>query len=75
MVGLALPFLRAHQTGGIEAARESLRALVEALRAIALLCGASSLAALRAAPRVIEQPLASHLAQLSRVPVSGAVAR
>jgi len=65
---VGLPVLRAHQQGGLEAARAALRELISSLRAIVLLCGAKDLAALRAAPRVIEQPLASHLAQLSRVP-------
>ena len=65
-VGLALPVLRAHQSGGLEGAREAIRVIVESLRAICLLCGAKDPKALRESPRVILEPLASYLSQLLR---------
>ena len=66
VVGLALPILRAHQAGGLAGAREALQEIVESLRAICLLVGAKDLAALRIAPRVIEEPLSGWLKQLDR---------
>jgi len=64
VVGFALPMLRAHQTGGIDAAREVLQSFIEALRAICLLTGSKDLAALRTAPRIMKEPLTGWLRQL-----------
>ncbi|HET9754216.1 MAG TPA: type 2 isopentenyl-diphosphate Delta-isomerase [Myxococcales bacterium] len=57
VAGFALPLVRAHQEGGIEGARASLRAAVGALRAACLLCGAADTAALRASRPMILEPL------------------
>lgn len=67
VAGFALPMLRAHQQGGIEAARGELRACVAALKAACLLCGAKDLAALRAQRKVLLEPLASFVAQLDEL--------
>jgi isopentenyl-diphosphate delta-isomerase len=52
-VALALPFLRAYAAGGVDGALEAAQQLVTTLRAVTLLTGARSLAALRQAPRVL----------------------
>ncbi|GAC1344683.1 MAG: type 2 isopentenyl-diphosphate Delta-isomerase [Myxococcales bacterium] len=64
VAGFALPMLRAHHRGGIEAARAELRGCIAALKAACLLCGAKDLAALRARPKVLLEPLAGWVAQL-----------
>jgi isopentenyl-diphosphate delta-isomerase len=50
-VSLALPFLRAHREGGLPGLLQAGERLVESLRALCLLTGSESVAALRAAPR------------------------
>ncbi|HXV36955.1 MAG TPA: type 2 isopentenyl-diphosphate Delta-isomerase [Myxococcota bacterium] len=60
-VGLALPFLRAFASGGVPEVLNATAALVESLRSIALLVGAASLDALRAAPRVLGAELRSWI--------------
>ena len=52
-VGLALPFLRAFAAGGTAEVLNAAAGLVESLRSIAMLVGAPSVEALRAAPRVL----------------------
>jgi isopentenyl-diphosphate Delta-isomerase len=64
VVAVARPLLLAHHDGGIDGARRELRAWIDALRAACLLTGSRDLGALRAAPRVVLEPLASWLAQL-----------
>lgn len=64
VAGFALPMLRAHQQGGIEAARAELRGCVATLKAVCLLCGAKDLAALRARRPVLLEPLPAWIAQL-----------
>jgi len=61
VAGLALPMVRAHQKGGVEAAREALKAHVDALRAAFLLCGARNVTALRASRPVVLEPLRSFI--------------
>jgi isopentenyl-diphosphate delta-isomerase len=51
--GLALPFLRAFAAGGTAEVLNATAGLVESLRSIAMLVGAPSVEALRAAPRVL----------------------
>lgn len=53
LVGLALPFLRAFARGGAREVDEEGRRLTEAVRAMMLLSGAPSVAALRDTPRVL----------------------
>lgn len=64
VAGFALPLVRAHQSGGIEAARAELRGAAFALRAACLLTGSRDLAALRASRPVLLEPLRSWLEQL-----------
>ena len=65
VAGLALPLVRAHQQGGVEAALDALRSVIAGLRAACLLCGARDLAALRASPRILLEPLQSWVEQLA----------
>lgn len=65
VAGFALPLVRAHQSGGLEAARAELRGIVVALRSICLLTGSRNLAALRASKPVLLEPLRSWLEQLA----------
>ena len=65
LAGFALPMVRAHQQGGIEAARETLRNAIHALRAAYLLCGARNAAALRASRPVVLEPLKSWIEGLA----------
>ena len=64
VAGFALPMLKAHQRGGVEAARAELRGCVTALKAICLLTGSRDLAGLRASRPVLLEPLQSWVAQL-----------
>ena len=57
IAGFALPVVRAHQQGGVEAARAVLQTAVAALRATFLLCGARNLVALRASRPIVLEPL------------------
>src|SRR5260370_25587629 len=57
VAGFALPMVRAHQQGGVEAARATLRAIIAAPPAAVLLCGARNLVALRATRPVLLEPL------------------
>lgn len=66
--GFALPMLKAHQQGGLEAARAELRGCIAALRAACLLTGSRDLAALRARGAVVLEPLSSWLSQLRDAP-------
>lgn len=65
VAGFALPMVRAHQQGGVEAARATLRGAIDALRAAFLLCGARNLVALQASRPVILEPLKSWIEGLS----------
>ena len=65
VAGFALPMVRAHQQGGAEAARATLRGAIDALRAAMLLCGANDVAHLRATDPVILEPLKSWIEGLS----------
>jgi isopentenyl-diphosphate delta-isomerase len=67
VAGLALPLLRAHQQGGLEAARATLRGTIAALRAVCLLTGARDLRALRQVRRVVLEPLSGWLRELGGV--------
>jgi len=60
-VGLALPFLRAFAAGGTAEVLDTTAGLVESLRSIAMLTGASSVEALRAVPRVLGPELRTWL--------------
>ncbi len=66
VAGFALPLVRAHQDGGVEAAQRVLRSAVAALRVACLLTGARNLVALRASAPVLLEPLRSWVEQLSR---------
>jgi len=68
LAGFALPMIRAHQRGGIEAARSELRAAVEALRAACLLVGARDVQGLRSSRPVVLEPLRSWISQLEPPP-------
>lgn len=65
VAGLALPLVRAHQNGGVAAAREALRSVIAALRAAFLLTGARNAVALRASRPVILEPLKSWIEGLA----------
>ena len=66
VAGFALPLVRAHQQGGIEAARAAFKAILTALRAAFLLCGARDKAALRASRPIVLEPLKTYIEGLSR---------
>src|SRR5207248_2304838 len=59
LAGFALPMVRAHQGGGIDAARAALHGAIAALRAACLLVGARDVQALRASRPVLLEPLPS----------------
>lgn len=61
LAGLALPFLRAHASGGSAALLSTAMQLTEELRAVSLLCGVARVDELRAVPRVLGPELASWL--------------
>jgi isopentenyl-diphosphate delta-isomerase len=61
VAGVALPFVRAHHEGGIEAARALLQGFVASLKSALLLCGAKDAAALRASRPIILEPLRSWI--------------
>ena len=65
VAGFALPMVRAHQQGGVEVARETLRNAIHAVRAAYLLCGARNSVALRASRPVVLEPLKSWIAGLA----------
>jgi isopentenyl-diphosphate delta-isomerase len=65
IAGFALPLVRAHQQGGIEAARAALSGLLSALRSALLLCGARDVAALRASRPVLLEPLRAWIEGLA----------
>ena len=65
VAGFALPMVRAHQQGGVEAARAALHGFIEALKAAFLLCGARNLVALRASRPVILEPLKTWIEGLA----------
>jgi isopentenyl-diphosphate delta-isomerase len=65
VAGFALPMVRAHQQGGVEAARATLQGAISSLRAAFLLCGARNLVALRASRPVILEPLKSWIEGLA----------
>jgi isopentenyl-diphosphate delta-isomerase len=62
LAGLALPFLRAHESGGSAGASALAERLSEGLRALMLLLGARSVAELCAVPRVLGPELSAWLA-------------
>jgi isopentenyl-diphosphate delta-isomerase len=62
MAGLARPVLQAYVRGGRAGALTFLDGVEAELRAVMLLCGASSIAALREAPRVVGPALARWIA-------------
>ncbi|TMB06757.1 MAG: type 2 isopentenyl-diphosphate Delta-isomerase [Deltaproteobacteria bacterium] len=68
LAGFALPMVRAHQGGGIDAARAALHGAIAALRAACLLVGARDVQALRASRPVLLEPLPSWIAQLEPPP-------
>lgn len=53
LAGMALPFLRAQQAGGLEALEEALLPVVASARAVCLLTGSKTLAELQRVPRVL----------------------
>ncbi len=61
VAGFALPLVRAHQQGGVEAARETLRNAIHAMRAAYLLCGARNSVSMRASRPVVLEPLKSWI--------------
>ena len=68
LAGFALPMVRAHQRGGVEAARTELRSAIEALRAACLLVGARDIQGLRSSRPVVLEPLRGWIAQLEPPP-------
>jgi isopentenyl-diphosphate delta-isomerase len=68
VAGFALPMLRAHQKGGVDAARAELRGAIAALRAACLLVGARDVQALRSSRPVLLDPLPGWIAQLEPPP-------
>ena len=56
-VGIARPMLQAHVRGGRAEAERFITQLEREIRAVMLLCGASSVAELRNVPRIIFSPL------------------
>lgn len=66
VAGFALPLVRAHQQGGVQAARQVLSAAIAALRAAMLLCAARDPSVLRASNPVLLEPLRSWIEGLSR---------
>src|SRR5260221_10097002 len=65
VAGFALPMVRAHQQGGVAAARETLRGAIQALRAAFLLCGARNAASLRSTQPIVLLPLKSWIEGLA----------
>ncbi|HEX4385699.1 MAG TPA: type 2 isopentenyl-diphosphate Delta-isomerase [Myxococcales bacterium] len=61
IAGVALPFVRAHHQGGLEAARALLNGFVSSLQAALLLTGAKDAAALRASKPIVLEPLRSWI--------------
>lgn len=61
VAGFALPMVRAHQEGGVEAARAVLRGFIDSVKAAMLLCGARNVVALRASRPVVLEPLKAWL--------------
>ena len=62
--GFALPMLKAHDRGGLPAARQEVKAVIAALKAACLLAGAGSVAALQRSRPVVLEPLRSWVDQL-----------
>jgi isopentenyl-diphosphate delta-isomerase len=65
VAGFALPMVRAHQQGGVEAARETLKGAIHAMRAAYLLCGARNSVSLRSSRPVVLEPLKSWIEGLA----------
>jgi isopentenyl-diphosphate delta-isomerase len=61
VAGVALPFVRAHHDGGLEAARKLLQGFIASLKAAMLLCGARDVAALRGSKPIVLEPLRSWI--------------
>lgn len=57
--GIAAAVLKAHKAGGYEGAKAFLHRAILVVRAIMLLCGCRTVDALRRAPRILHEPLAS----------------
>jgi isopentenyl-diphosphate delta-isomerase len=66
LAGLALPFLRAHEQGGIPGLAALAEQLTEGLRALMLLVGARRVGELSTAPRVLGPQLSAWLAPRAR---------
>ena len=66
LAGLALPFLRAHEQGGMPGLAALAEQLTEGLRALMLLAGTRSVGELSAAPRVLGPQLSAWLAPRAR---------
>jgi isopentenyl-diphosphate delta-isomerase len=62
LAGLALPFLRAHEQGGVAGASALAESLTEGLRALMLLVGVRSVAELPSVPRVLGPQLSAWIA-------------
>lgn len=62
--GMALPFLRAQNSGGREGVEEAISAVETSLRATMLLTGSGSVAALRTKPRVLTGDLPTWISSL-----------
>jgi isopentenyl-diphosphate delta-isomerase len=65
VAGFALPIVRAHQQGGVAAARETLKACIASLKAAFLLCGARNAVALRATRPIVLEPLKTWIEGLA----------
>jgi isopentenyl-diphosphate delta-isomerase len=65
VAGMALPFFRAQQTGGLAGAEESLEEVVTGLKHALVLSGCQTIAALRAAPKVLTGELKDWIAALA----------
>ena len=63
--GFALPLLKAHEKGGLEGARQEIRAAVASLKAACLLVGARNVAELQKTRPIVLEPLRAWVEQLS----------
>lgn len=68
VVGMALPFFKAQQAGGVAAVRTAVGLVLAGLTKVMALTGSGSLQALRKKPRVIGAPLREWVSGLTAVP-------
>ena len=68
IAGVAAPVVTAWAGGGQEAVERLLTGMIEGLRDVMVLCGCRTLAGLRAAPRVVLDPLRTWIADRTATP-------